>query len=355
KILSKRFFNSLKSQIVGYLDLKDQLNLKQATNNTTRLSSMVAYAWKLQKKYYVYKTEFEKRHDLLEDFLKCICSSVTGLVLNELPKEQLDLWGNHVFPNMRELDFRGNLLKRQDVDPSCEILVNSFPLLESVSLSGDNFGKHISQWENLRRLDLLGNDELKLEFLEEICKKLRLQSLKLSIGYTCGNNDAYVQLISTLHDLEELEICLYYQSHDIIAPLLILPKLRRFCIHNVDNPFYFLPVIQRVRGEDVLSVTLYDDDWRSSSETLVLLRNLRSLTINKQSIFDLFFEPRKFNNVWPDIEGMWKVVAACPQLADIKLSVLALKEELFAFKKDTMKRILDARKTPLVVHIDQPG
>ncbi|XP_070133834.1 uncharacterized protein [Drosophila bipectinata] len=339
-------------QIVGYLDLKDQLNLKQATDSATRLSSMVAYAWRLQKKFHVYK-EFEKRHDLLEDFLKCICSSVTGLILNQLPKEQFDLWGNNVFPNMRELEYRGDILKRWDDDQDCELLVNAFPRLESVSLSGNNFGKHISRWENLRRLDLSRNGKLKLQFLKEICKKLRLQSLKLSIYYTAGNNDAYVQPISTLNDLEELEITLDYLSQEKIAQLLMLPKLRKFCINNLDNP-YFWSVIHRVRGEDVLAVTLYDDDWRSSSETLKMFPNLRSLTIIDDNYFD-HSELRKFNNVWPEIEGMWKVIAACHQLADIKLSELALKEELLAFNMDTIKRILDARKTPLVVHMGQTG
>nr|XP_043069179.1 uncharacterized protein LOC122320938 [Drosophila bipectinata] len=292
-------------QIVGYLDLKDQLNLKQATDSATRLSSMVAYAWRLQKKFHVYK-EFEKRHDLLEDFLKCICSSVTGLILNQLPKEQFDLWGNNVFPNMRELEYRGDILKRWDDDQDCELLVNAFPRLESVSLSGNNFGKHISRWENLRRLDLSRN-----------------------------------------------EITLDYLSQEKIAQLLMLPKLRKFCINNLDNP-YFWSVIHRVRGEDVLAVTLYDDDWRSSSETLKMFPNLRSLTIIDDNYFD-HSELRKFNNVWPEIEGMWKVIAACHQLADIKLSELALKEELLAFNMDTIKRILDARKTPLVVHMGQTG
>nr|XP_043069180.1 uncharacterized protein LOC108124490 [Drosophila bipectinata] len=341
-------------QIVGYLDIHDQLNLRQATDSATRLSSAVACSWKLQEKYCFYKFDFDKRPDLLEDFLQCICSSVAGLVLNELPKEQLNILGNYIFPNMRELEFRGVLLKQGDVDPVCEILVRSFPLLESVLLDGFNFGKHISQWENLRKLNLLGNEGLELQFLEEICKKNRLQSLKLSICNTRGNNDAYVQHILTLQDLEELEISLETLSQEKIAQLLILPKLRRLCI-RMDDEDNLLPVIQRVRGDDVLAIRLYDNDWRSSLEALVLLRNLRSLTLNDENLFEHYFEPRDLNNVWPDIDGMWRVVAACHQLAEIKLSELALQEELWAFNMDTIKRILDARQTPLVVHMDETG
>ncbi|KAH8260408.1 hypothetical protein KR026_011072, partial [Drosophila bipectinata] len=352
------------SQIVEFLDIEEQLQLWQATESTSRLNSVVAYAWQRQSKHSIHRETFDDRPQLLEDFLQAIRSSVVELTLNYLPMSQLELWRKHIFPNIRELYYMGDEDGDADVDSEVEILLHCFPLVESIGLGGNCSGRYIDQFRNLRRLDLQLCWFLSTQCFENICRNLPLQTL--NIQWRRADEDAYVRAISTLHDLEELELEIVHLAPENIPQLINLPKLRKLRIHNFDQLDDLLSEIGGLRGQDVVAATCKDSIWTRTPGVLAKLHNLRSLTIIDDEgccaidfsvIYHCF--PRleqihlENSRIWPNADGIWDVVDACPHLTDFTISNMVLYEEFFAFSASTMNRILDRREKTLVLHLNE--
>ncbi|KAH8409882.1 hypothetical protein KR009_000297, partial [Drosophila setifemur] len=354
------------SKIIEYLNLREQLQLWQATDSTSRLGGVVSYCWQRQNSHTVFRNTFEGIPAVLEDFLRCICSSVTVLTLNYLPMEQLELWKNHVFPNLRELYYMGDENGDEDDDSDIAILVKCFPQLESIGLSGNSSGQHISQWRNLRRLDMQLCWYLSTQCFEEICQNPRLQML--NIQWRRSEEDAYVQAILKLLDLEELEVDIVNLSQENTRQLMSLPKLRKLRLHHFDHLDDLLLDICRLRGHDVMAATFNDNIWMRPLDVLAKLYNLRSLTIiDDEGCIDIDFsalincfprlEQLHLDNslIWSNADGIWSVVGSCPKLKLFAMSNMDLNEEFFAFSASTMNRVLDSREDPLVMHFYKTG
>ncbi|XP_041632036.1 uncharacterized protein [Drosophila kikkawai] len=343
-------------QIVEYLSLEEQLELWQATESTSRLCSVISYAWQRQSKHCVRRETFSGRPVLLQDFLKCISSTVAELTLCHLPMEQLEQWKDHTFPNVRELYYLGDEYDEADGDADIAIMVSCFPQLESVAISGDTSGQHISQWRHLRRLDLKLCWYLDLQCFEDICQKLYLQTL--TVQWRREEEDVYVQAISALEDLVELDLTIFHLSPENARKLLSLPKLAKFRLHHMDLFNSVLEDIARLRGPDLVGITCRDNSVRWRPRVLANLVNLRRLThvggscaIDFSVIIKNFPHLEQLNlenwRIWPNADGIWDVVSACPQLEVI--TVFNLSEDFFAFSASTMQRALDRRIEPLAI------
>ncbi|KAH8325838.1 hypothetical protein KR067_008802, partial [Drosophila pandora] len=351
-------------RIIEFLDLDEQLQLWQATEATSRLNTVISYAWQRQNKHSISRENFEGRPELLKDFLNTIRVTVTELTMRYLPMEQLELWRKHQFPNIRELYYMGDENGDVDGDSDFEILVNCFPQLESIGLSGNTTGKYIDQWRHLRRLDLQLCWYLSTQCFEDICKSLPLQSL--NIQWRRAEEDAYARAVSTLLHLEELELDIVHLAPENVRQILSLPKLRKLRVHNFDQLDDLLLEIGRLRGKDVVSATCNDNIWMRTPGVLSKLNNVRSLTliddegccaIDFSVIINCFprLEQLHLENsrIWPNADGIWDVVAACPHLTNFTISNMVLYEEFFAFSGSIMKRILDRRQETLVLHFNK--
>ncbi|KAH8305400.1 hypothetical protein KR018_001761, partial [Drosophila ironensis] len=351
-------------KIIEYLDLDDQLNLWQAAEPTTRLSTVITSAWQRRKKFFLDGDSFEGP-ELLNGFLQCICSTVTELRLSYLPMDQLELWRPHTFPELRELCYLADENSDDHVeDEDLAILVGCFPNLESLGMSGNSFGNHISRWRELRRLDLQLCWYLSIECFEEICRNLPLQTL--SVQWQRSQEDAYVQAIALLKDLEELELDIVHLSPHNIRQVLGLPKLRKLRIHNFDYLDDLLADIGQIRGRDVVAATCNDNIYMRTPEVMAKLENLRSLTLVDDEgccaidfgvIINCFPQLEQLHllnsRIWPNADGIWSVVAACPKLTHFAISNMTLYEEFFAFSASAMKRVLDPRDVTLEMNFSK--
>ncbi|KAH8238832.1 hypothetical protein KR038_004223, partial [Drosophila bunnanda] len=354
------------SQIIEYLSLEEQLQLWQATKPTSRLCSVLSYAWQRQSKHCVLRETFAGRPALQRDFLQCISSTVTEFTLRYLPMEQLEQWKDHTFPNVRELYYLGDEYDEADGDSDIAILVNCFPQLESIGISGNTSGQHISKWQRLRRMDLQLCWYLGLQCFEDICQKLRLQAL--AVQWRRAEEDVYVQAISALNDVEELDLDIVHLSTENARKLLSLPKLSKLRLHNLDLFDSVLEDIARLRGQDLVAVTCRDNFVRWSPQVLAKLISLRRLTLvddEGSCAIDFSVIIKSFphleqlhlenSRIWPNADGIWNVVAACPQLEVITVYNQCLAEEFFAFSASTMERALDKRIEPLSIRFNGTG
>ncbi|XP_020810580.1 uncharacterized protein LOC110185907 [Drosophila serrata] len=312
-------------QIIEYLSLEEQLELWQATKSTSRLCSVVLYAWQRQSKYCISRQTFAGRPHLQQNFLQCINSTVVELTLCHLPIEQLERWKDHSFPNVRELYYLGDLYDEADSDADIAILVNCFPQLESIGISGHTSGQYISQWQHLRRVDLQLCWYLDSQCFKGICQKLRLQTL--CVQWRRFEADTYIPAISSLRELEELDLDIVNLSTENARKLLSLPKLKKLRLQMMDLFDDVLEVIGQLRGQDLVAITCRDNiiSWRP--QVLATLDNLRRLTlIDDGGLYDIDLSviiksfPRleqlhfEHSLLWPNADGIWEVVAACPQL-----------------------------------------
>ncbi|XP_017069846.2 LOW QUALITY PROTEIN: uncharacterized protein LOC108107012 [Drosophila eugracilis] len=348
-------------KIVEYLKLEEQLQLWKSAEPSSRLRSVISYTWQHQAEHSVSQETFEGFPDVLDEFLQCVCFTVTELTLRYLSMEQLEQWKNHTFPNLRELTYMGDENNEIDGDSDIAILVECFPHLEAIGLSGNSSGEHISRLRNLRRLDLQLCWYFSTQCFEEICKNLRLQTL--SVQWHRAEEDAYVQAISGLQELEELELDIVHLSTENTSKLLRLPKLRKLRLHNFEHLEDLLSEIGLQRGRNVVTAAFSDNIWMWSTTVLARFQSLRCLTIvDDEGCCAVDFRPiincfplleqlhLEKSRLWLNADGLWDVVLACPRLQVLSISNQILYDEFFVFSKSTMNRALDQRKEALIMH-----
>ncbi|KAH8350764.1 hypothetical protein KR084_011031 [Drosophila pseudotakahashii] len=349
-------------KIVEYLNLEEQLQLWKSSEPSSRLRSVLTYTWQHQTDHSLDQETFEGSPDILLEFLQSIRLTVAELTLRYLNLDQLKHWKNHTFPNLRDLTYMGDENNDMEGDSDIAILVNCFPQLEGIGLSGNASGQHISQWRNLRRLDLQLCWYLSTQYFEEICQNLgNLQTL--SVQWHKAEEDAYVRAISSLQELEELELDIVHLGSENTSKLMRLPKLRKLRLQNYDQLDELLSEIGRLRGQDVVTAAFSDNIWMRRPEVLAKFRNLRCLTlvddegcgaIDFRSITNCFplLEQLHLENsrIWSNADGIWDAVLACPRLRVFSISNQVLYDEFFAFSKSTMSRALNQRKEALTMH-----
>ncbi|EDX03987.1 uncharacterized protein LOC6731243 isoform X1 [Drosophila simulans] len=353
-------------KIVEYLNLEDQLKLWKSSEPASRLRSLISYIWQRHGEHTIESYTFDGDYELLNEFLQCIRLTVSELTLQYLTMDQLERWRGHTFPNMRQLTYLGDETSDIEGDADIAILVDLFPQLEAIGVSGNTTGNHISRWRNIRRLDLQLCWYLSPQAFEDICQNLRLQTL--SIQWQKIEENAYVRSICMLQELEELELDIVYLSRDNISQLLGLPKLKTLRLHDFDQLDDLLWNIGSIRGQDVLTAAFSNNIWMRPTEVLAKLRNLRCLTlvddegcavINFSTIIKCFplLEQLHLENsrIWVNADGIWDVLLASPRLRELSISNHVLYDEFFAFNKSTMNRALNQRTEPLTIHFYKTG
>ncbi|XP_052837783.1 LOW QUALITY PROTEIN: uncharacterized protein LOC128253433 [Drosophila gunungcola] len=357
-------------KITEYLNLEEQLQLWRSSEPTSRLRSVLSYTWQHQTHHIVDPETFGRTgRDVIQEFLQCIRSTVTKLTLQYLAMDLLEQWKPHTFPNVSELTYMGDENSEMDGDSDVAILVGCFPHLEGIGLSGNASGQHIGQWRNLRRLDLQLCWYLSTQCFEEICQNLQLTLQALSIQWHRAEEDAYVRAICTLQALEELELDIVHLGSENTARLLSLPKLRKLRLHNFSQLDDLLRDIGSQRGRDVVAAAFSDSIWMTRSEILAKFQSLRCLTLVDDEgccaidfrttvikCFPLLEQLHLENSrIWPNADGIWDVVLACPRLRLFSLSNQVLYDDFFAFSKSTMDRALHQRMEPLTMHFYRTG
>ncbi|EDW87864.1 uncharacterized protein LOC6527059 isoform X1 [Drosophila yakuba] len=348
-------------KIVEYLNLEEQLQLWKSSEPASRMRSVISYSWQREAEHSVDQETFKDNYEVLDEFLQCIRCTVAELTLRYLAMDQLERWKGHTFPNVRQLTYLGDESSEIDGDADIGILVDCFPQLEAIGLSGNTSGNHISRWRNIRRLDLQLCWYLSTQCFEDICHNLHLEAL--SIQWHRAEEDAYVRAISRLQALEELELDIVHLSRESISQLLDLPKLKKLRLHNFDQLDYVLSDIGRIRGQDVLAAAFSDNIWMMQTEVLAKLRSLRCLTlVDDEGCCDIDFptiincfpllEQLHLENsrIWVNADGIWDTVLACPRLRVFSMSNQVLYDEFFAFSKSTMNRALNQRMEDLTMH-----
>jgi len=121
--------------IVKFLDLTDQLNLFEANREepTSRLNSNLSYTWQHQLIFTLeaeHFKHFDKKPQLLHDFLSIISPKVQHLDLKDVTLNRLKRWAHYKFPEMKILEY--SLAQHKDINPIIQLLAEIFPNLVSL-------------------------------------------------------------------------------------------------------------------------------------------------------------------------------------------------------------------------------
>ncbi|EDW37338.1 GL26206 [Drosophila persimilis] len=344
-------------KIIEYLDFDDQLELWQATDDTTRLCLAVAYSWHRMPQTCLYRETFEGRLHALDGFLESMKGTMKHLTITYLPGDQMERFSKLVFPNMRVLDYMADETDDWDEDSDIKIIVNCFPHLESLKLTGMSKGNDIYQMRNIRHLDIAQCWNLSVACIENVCEHLRLRVL--CVQWRRSEEKAYVGAISKLNELEELEVEVVQQES--IPQLMRLPKLRKLRIIT-NHECELVRDIAVLRGKDIISASFNDSIWLWTTKTWTPCRNLRNLTIINDEgcswvkfrrvilCFPLLEQVHLENSrIFDTADELWDLVSICPHLKRLAMSHCILYNVFFKFDAARMGAVLDKRTQPLLL------
>ncbi|XP_017111446.1 uncharacterized protein LOC108135277 isoform X2 [Drosophila elegans] len=326
-------------KIIEYLDLEEQLDLWQATESISRLNKVLSCFWQSHKKHALHRKSFENRAELLHNFLQCISPTIVNLTLKDFPVDQLYAFRSHSFPNARILDYSGVI---SNVNEDLESLVNCFPLIESFKISVDGedptleivAGHHVARWENLRRLDIIGaSRHWNTKCFQEICNRLPLQFL--AVAWRDSEEDDYVEAISKLQELGDLQLELDLLSRESTSMLLSLPKLRRLRFDEFEDVECLLEHMAELRGQDVVALNVTKTFGCGSIPTAFKI------------LMELYLEDI---TIWQTGDAFWEMISSCPQLQLLHLQNHEIEDRFSEFSASTMDKALCRRNEPLVIH-----
>ncbi|XP_017041426.2 uncharacterized protein LOC108088228 [Drosophila ficusphila] len=352
-------------KIVDYLKLEDQLNLWSATKCIPKLQKVVSSSWQIRRQHYLRRNTFKDKEILLQDFLQCIGCTVEKFIFEDFPIDQLYAFRNHGFPNMRVLDYSN---EDSDLVNDVKTLVNCFPLIETFKMGaligGLSYEHHIARWKNLKRLDIMGSSKhWKTICFQEICQKLQLQFL--SVSWRESEEDAYVEAISKLQELEELKLDLNLISRENTIKLLNLPKLRKLCFEEFEDVQDFLDNIVEIRGKDVTGITWNENFWLWLNPNR--FKNVQKVSIIDEGVVEGIWYAPIFNkslsdfpqllelclaniNIWQTGDELWEMIYSCQQLKLLQLENFEMEHEFFDFSFMSMDKALCQRRDPLVIN-----
>ncbi|XP_022219232.2 uncharacterized protein LOC111071978 [Drosophila obscura] len=344
-------------KIIGYLDFNEQMDLWEATEDTTRLCSAVAYTWSRKFQNCLYRETFEGRLHTLDGFLESMKGTLKHLTITYLPEDQMERFSRHVFPNMRVLDYMADETDDWVDDSDIKILVNCFPQLESLKLTGMCKGHDLYKMKHIRHLDIAQCWNLSCESIENVCEHLRLRVL--CVQWRRSEEKTYVGAISKLKELEELEVEVVQQES--IPQLMRLPKLRKLRIIT-NHECELVMNIAQLRGRDIVSASFNDSIWLWTTSTWTPCRNLRKLTIIDDEgcswakfrkvilCFPLLEQVHLENSrIFDTADELWDLVSICPHLKRLAMSHYILYNIFFKFDAARMVAVLDKRKQPLLL------
>ncbi|XP_037711781.1 uncharacterized protein LOC119548554 isoform X2 [Drosophila subpulchrella] len=350
-------------KIAEYLDIGEQLCLWQATDPTSRLNIILLNCWQSQNNHFLHGKIFEDKPELLHKFLECISSTVVKLTVVDFSLDQASGFRSHSFPKARVLDYSR---EESDVD-DMETLVTCFPLIESFKMSVKDeilSAHHVVRWERLRKLDIMeASMHWKTKCFQEVCQKLELQLL--SVAWIESEEDAYVEAICKLQELEELQLELMVLSRENTRKLLTLPKLKKLRLDEFEDVTDLLDIVVEMRGQDVVSLTCNENFW------LYLIpnhfQNVRKVCIINEGVVEGIWTAESFNKslrefpclvelylkdttIWGTGDEFWDMIYSCPQLQLIYLHSHEIDDGCLEFSASTMDKALCQRQNPLVIH-----
>ncbi|XP_017858596.1 PREDICTED: uncharacterized protein LOC108610796 isoform X1 [Drosophila arizonae] len=328
--------------IIGSLRLKGQLKLWEATshNASSRLPNNIIYHWQhksswiLDKKMLAY---LEEHPEQLEGFLSGISGTVQQLELQYIKSYELQRWISYSFPSLRELSF--------SLDDDCEaieelvheVLVDIFPDLTSVQLSGKFYSKIIQKWSELRRLDLSD----------------------------CDCEPAAELSMCNFLKLEEITVQTDFLFQQFIDSTVVLPNLRTFCFYGEDKTDQVLNWIIDKRAEHISRISFNDSIWYCGTGTLEKMKHLRQLTLVEDEGFEAhqlkallkcFPQLRQLDlvnlQIWCSESELWQTVSQCNSLQVLNIYGMELDDSFFDIGRYHMRSVLSKRSTPLQLLCD---
>nr|XP_044250874.1 uncharacterized protein LOC108055275 [Drosophila takahashii] len=323
-------------KILEFLDLGGQLLLWEATDPKSRLNKVISNCWQSRNNHSLHDQGYSFR--------------------------------SFSFPSVRELDYS---LEKSDTD-DIETLVICFPLIESFKLRVKNedptfelfSGHHMVRWEHLRKLDIVAAFEhLKTKCFQDICQRLQLKFL--SVTWRDSEEDAYVEAIGKLQELEELHLELMLLSRENTIHLLSLPKLKKLRLDEFEDVEDLIDNVVEMRGQDVVSFTCNENFWLWLTPNR--FQNVRKVCILNEGVVDGIWSLESFNDdlkefpcltelymvditIWQTGDEFWEMIAFLPQLQLLYLQNHEIEEGFLEFSAATMDKALYQRKDPLVIH-----
>ncbi|EDW11037.1 uncharacterized protein Dmoj_GI16596, isoform B [Drosophila mojavensis] len=327
--------------IIGSLGLKGQLKLWEATASiaSSRLPSNIIYHWQhkpswiLDNKMLAYLEEHPKQ---LEGLLSGISGTVQQLELQYIKSYELQRWIMYSFPKLRELSF--------SLDDGCEaieelvheVLVDIFPDLTSLQLSGKFYSKIIQKWPELRRLDLSD----------------------------CDCEPAAELSMCNFLKLEEITVQTDFLFQKFIDSTVVLPNLRTFCFYGEDKTDQVLNWIIDKRAE-ISRISFNDSIWYCGAGTLEKMKHLRQLTLVEDEGFEAYQlkallkcvpQLRQLDlvnlQIWGSESELWQTVSQCNSLQVLNIYGMQLDESFFDIGRYHMRSVLSKRSTPLQLLCD---
>lgn len=325
--------------IINYLDYQSQYFLwasskffaprlhRNVTDVLQRKSSHV-----LDYKYMFLEKNGHNSSKLEDAFISTICSTVQHLELKSVTMKHLICFMQHSFPCIRSLEYRPDKINGSEYRGTLRRLVVLFPGITSFKTFGPVYR---GMW--------------KWKFLEQLNKNRGVS-------------------LHTFQELEHLSVNMYFLRTTSIDSVLNLPKLRTFsfsteCPQNRS----LLSKILEQRREDICKLGFRFIDWTSSLESLLLLKNLRQLTLitdffkigHFQSLVSNLPVLEQINFVggqfWRYETDLWETVASCSSLKVLNLSGTLIEDAFYDSSRRYMHEALDNRSQPLLMHCYNTG
>ncbi|EDW11287.2 uncharacterized protein Dmoj_GI16906 [Drosophila mojavensis] len=332
--------------IINYLDYQSQYFLwasskffaprlhRNVSDVLQRKSSHV-----LDYKYMFLKNSGHNSNKLEDAFLSTICSTVQHMELKSVTMKHLQHLMLHSFPCIRSLEYKLDKVDGCEYSRALKLLVDRFPGITSFKPFGPVNCGIMEKWK----------------FLEE------LESNKRSVL------DKGVSL-HTFQQLEHLTVNMHFLRTASIVSVLNLPKLRTFSF-STESPQNraLLPKILKQRPEDICKLTFRFIDWTWSLESLLLLKNLRQLTLIED-----FFKRGHFQRLvsnlpvleqvnmiggqfWHYEMDLWEAVASCSSLKVLNFSNTLIEDDFYDSNRHFMYQALNNRSQPLLMHCYNTG
>ncbi|KAH8279798.1 hypothetical protein KR054_005934, partial [Drosophila jambulina] len=346
-------------KIIDYLSLEVQLQLWQATESTSRLSLAILKAWRRRDKHCLHWSQsFSDNEVVFHSFLNCISSTAVEVELTSFSLLKMEVLRHHCFYDTRKLVYsrEGSDL---DDDTDMDILVKCFPLIESLKIRGNGSGRHVARWKHLQRLEIIeASENWQTKYFQKVCLECPLKIL--CVRWRESEEDAFVESISKLQQLQELHLEFNQLSTENTRKLLSLPKLRKFRFDEFENVEDLLDAVAEIRGQDVVALTCNENFWLYLNPNR--FENVRKIAIIDEGVVEGIWCAQSFNealgefphlaelylenaSVWSDGEEFWQ------RLKLIYLTKLDLDDEkFFQFSEVTIEKALSQRENPLVIH-----
>lgn len=346
-------------RIIRYLDIKDQLALWKANNNTSeRLNANICQTWKHHhQKHYYFNSRIFADDAELDIFLSGICEELQSLHLSD-EGDSLKILNKYKFPNLRELEFKikNTYIKDSQTQAMLELLVELFPSLISLKLVNVNIGPFkIGEFKNLRKLDLWECHDY-----TELSGSESLEELIIDMGM--NENVFYVEVLDNF------------------------PMLRKLAVlHDDAGSEGVMHEILKLRCNDITEFCSYDCIFAYSLNTLQSLNNLTRLSLIGQLAKEIEPEGRTMfrvfkrytvdeihslvsklpllkhldlirSNIFLTEKHLWKIINACPSLKILHIDIsMLLKENFFEKSRLFMEQALKTRSVPLTIYCHYTG